>query len=156
MQTRILQSFYCSHPFATVQLSCSPTKWMDYRIRIVVRIIEEQKGEIHLTLEEYSGLLGVTKAHLLRLFKREVGMTFRRYLRKRRMAQAAELLSDCSLAIKRIAFVSGYNDVSNFYRDFKQVHGMTPQNLRVRQLILQVEESLGGTPNASRDTLRAN
>lgn len=114
---------------------------MDYRIRIVVRIIEKQKGEIHLTLKEYSGLLGVTEAHLLRLFKREVGTTFRRYLRNLRMSRAAELLSDPSMAIKRIALFSGYSDVSNFYRDFKHVHGMSPQKLRAR-LMLQYEEVL--------------
>jgi len=124
---------------------------MDYRIRIVVRIIEEQKGEIHLTVKESSGLLGVTEAHLLRLFKREVGMTFRRYLRKRRMVQAAELLSDSSLAIKGIALVSGYSDVSNFYRDFKQVHGMTPQKLRAGQFHTAVQGM--GDPKTPRGTL---
>src|SRR5271157_3326183 len=61
------------------QVSNTPT---DYRIRIAVRIIEELRGDIHLNLKECSGLLGVTEAHLLRLFKREIGMTFRGYLRK--------------------------------------------------------------------------
>ena len=60
------------------------------------------------------------------------------------MAHAAELVSDPSLAIKRIALVSGYSDVSNFYRDFKQAHGMSPRKLRVRHLRLLSEESLRG------------
>lgn len=115
---------------------------MDPRIGIVVKIIEEQEGEIHLTLKASSRLLGVTEAHLLRLFKREVRMTFRRYLRKQRMAQAAELLSDPSMAIKWIALVSGYSDVSNFYRDFKQIYAMSPRKLRERQLMLQSEALL--------------
>jgi AraC-like DNA-binding protein len=117
---------------------------VDPRVQIVVKIIGEQKGEIHLTLRASSRLLGVSEAYLLRLFKREVGTTFRRYLRKERMAQAAELVSDPSLAIKRIALVSGYSDVSNFYRDFKQAHGMSPRELRVRHLRLLSEESLRG------------
>lgn len=120
---------------------------MDSRIQVVRRIIEEQKGAIHLTLKGSSKALGVTQAHLLRLFKQEVGVTFREYLRKHRMAQAAELVTDCSLAIKRIALASGYSDVSNFNRDFKLVHGISPRKYRVRQLVLQSEEWPRGDPN---------
>jgi two-component system response regulator YesN len=129
---------------------------VDPRIEIVVKIIGEQKGEIHLTLKVSSQLLGVTEAYLLRLFKQEVGTTFLRYLRKQRMSRAAELVSDPSVAIKRIALISGYSDVSNFYRDFKQVHGMSPRKFRGEQLTLQSEELLRRYPNTPRGTLRSN
>lgn len=129
---------------------------MDPRIEIVVKIIGEQKAEIHLTLKASSRLLGVTEAYLLRLFKQEVGTTFLRYLRKQRMSRAAELVSDPSVAIKRIALISGYSDVSNFYRDFKQVHGMSPRKFRGEQLALQFEELLRRYPNTPRGTLRSN
>ena len=125
---------------------------MDPRIRIVVAMVEEQKGAFHLTLTASSRLLGVTEAHLLRLFKREIGMTFRRYLRKQRMAEAAELVGDCSLAIKSIALTSGYSDISNFYRDFKQVHGMSPRKLRMRQIMLQSEQWLRADSNTPQQT----
>lgn len=127
---------------------------MDPRIGIVLTIIEEQKGDIHLGLNASSTVLGVSEAHLSRLFKREVGVTFRQYLRKRRMTQAAELVSDSSLAIKRIALVSGYSDVSNFYRDFKQIHGVSPRKWRIGKLVLQAEELLRDDLNAPHGTLR--
>jgi len=127
---------------------------VDPRIGIVLKIIEEQKGDIHLGLNASSTVLGVSEAHLFRLFKREVGVTFRKYLRKRRMTQAAELVSDSSLAIKRIALVSGYSDVSNFYRDFKQIHGVSPRKWRIGKLVLQAEELLRDDPNAPHGTLR--
>jgi AraC-like DNA-binding protein len=73
-------------------------------------------------------------------------MTFRRFLRKQRMDQAAELLSDPAISIKRIAFLSGYSDVSNFYRDFKHVHGTSPRKLRARLFMLQYEEFLRDEP----------
>lgn len=60
------------------------------------------------------------------------------------MTQAAKLLQQHSLTIKEIAHLCGYEDVSNFYRDFKRVHGMTPQSLRLRQLevLCQSQESV--------------
>lgn len=115
---------------------------MDPRIRIILRIIEEQKGPGQLASIQAGGLLGVSEAHFLRLFHEDVKTTFRRYLRGIRMDRAAELLKDPTLSIKGIAVDSGYNDVSNFYRDFKQVHGMNPRQLRVRELILQ-SQTLG-------------
>ncbi len=122
---------------------------MDARVRVVVKIIEEKKGAIHPSLRQSCRLLGITQDHLLRLFKRDVGMTFCQYLRKRRMSQAAKLLCDLSMPIKRIAPVFGYSDVSNFYRDFKEIHGMSPRKFRACWLTLmpQPVELRTGRPN---------
>jgi AraC-like DNA-binding protein len=109
---------------------------MDPRIRILLKIVEEQKGAIRLTLRNTSGLLGVSEARLLRLFKQEIGMTFRRYLRRARMDAAAELLKTHTLSIKEIALASGYEDVSNFYRDFRDVHEMSPRQWQLEHLVL--------------------
>jgi AraC-like DNA-binding protein len=53
------------------------------------------------------------------------------------MNRAADLLKNRTLSIKGIAFDSGYTDLSNFYRDFKQVHGLSPRQARIRQLTQQ-------------------
>lgn len=108
---------------------------MDCRIRIVIRIIGEQKGKIHFTLKASSRLLGVTEAHLLRLFKREVGMTLGQYSREARMAEAAKMLRTRVLSIKEIALASGYEDVSNFYRDFKQAYRTTPRQWQLAAVL---------------------
>jgi AraC-like DNA-binding protein len=46
------------------------------------------------------------------------------------MSKAAELLKDYARPIKDIALKCGYSDVSNFYRDFKNFHAVTPKELR--------------------------
>jgi AraC-like DNA-binding protein len=109
---------------------------VDPRIRITLRIIEEQKASIQFSLTETSRMLGLSESHLFRLFHRDVGTTFRRHLRKVRMVQAVELLKNNTLPIKRISLECGYSDVSNFYHDFQNVHGMTPRDVRFRELAL--------------------
>jgi AraC-like DNA-binding protein len=128
---------------------------VDPRIGIVLKMIEEQKGALSLSLTASSRALGVTEEHLLRVFKRELGMTFRQYLRKRRMALAAELVGDSSLAIKHIATLFGYGDVSNFYRDFKEVHGVNPGEWRTANQVFQSHKLPGDDENTSFATSRS-
>ena len=52
-------------------------------------------------------------------------------MRHIRMKRAAELLKDNMRPIKAIAVDCGYDDVSNFYRDFRKVYGMTPKHARI-------------------------
>jgi len=108
---------------------------MDARIRVFKRIIREQ-GDIQRSVTTASTLLGLSASQLRRLFKQNVGTSLRRYVRETRMARAAETLVAYSLSVKEIAHDLGYKDISNFYRDFRIVHGTTPQQLRTRQLEL--------------------
>ncbi len=107
---------------------------MDPRIRVTLRIIEERNASVRLNLTETSTLLGLSEAHLLRLFHREVGKTFRKHLRDVRMIRAAELVKHTSRPIKQIALECGYDDLSNFYRDFRTVHATTPREVRLREM----------------------
>lgn len=119
---------------------CASNGWTDVdpRIRIIVQVIEEKDGSIQCDLAEMSKILGLSDAHLLRLFHREVGKSFRCFLRDVRMRRAADLLkgNGCSIkrSIKEVAHECGYGDVSNFYRDFKAVHAATPKAIRLRGL----------------------
>ena len=108
---------------------------MDPRIRVILRIIEERKGLTPLVPNDTGRLLGLSEAHFLRLFHRQVGITLRQYLRQVRMNGAAELLKNPIVSIKSIACDCGYNDISNFYRDFKQVHGINPRQARFALLL---------------------
>jgi len=107
---------------------------MDPRIQIALKIIVEGKASIQLSLAQTSTTLGLSEAHLLRLFHRQVGKTFRAHLRDARMVRAAELVKMNALSIKQIALDCGYSDVSNFYHDFKKIHGITPREVRLNDL----------------------
>jgi AraC-like DNA-binding protein len=104
---------------------------VDVRIRILLRIIDEHVGAMHMSSEQLAVLLGLSKERLLRLFNAETGKTFRRHLLEVRMRRAAEMLADYRIPIKTIASRFDYTAVSNFYRDFKIVHGTSPMHMRL-------------------------
>jgi AraC-like DNA-binding protein len=107
---------------------------VDSRIQLILKVIEERTTVTALTPGEAGRLFGLSEARVRRLFHYEVGVTFARYIRQRRLAHASVLLQDWALPIKQIANDCGYEDVSNFYRDFRQAYGVTPRNLRMREL----------------------
>lgn len=111
---------------------------MDARIQILLRIIEEQEGMLQMSPKQIGSLLGLGHARVFRLFNTEVGKTLRRHLLEVRMARAAALLKDSLLPIKMIASDCGYSVVSNFYRDFKRVHGISPLQMRLRHMVLEL------------------
>ena len=113
---------------------------MDVRIRILLRIIEERAGVLHMSSKQIGNLLGLGEAHVLRLFNAEVGRTLRSHTREVRMARAVELLKDCSIPIKTIASSCGYTVVCNFYRDFKIVYGVSPMQMRLMKMNLAMHE----------------
>jgi len=132
-----------SLPFAQAALgdgqSHGEAALMDPRIRILLRIIDENRGTLRVTSREISNLLGIGEARLLRLFNRDVGKTLRQHLLAVRMARAAQLLQNVAPPIKAVASDCGYTEVSNFYRDFKRVHGMSPMQMRLRHMDIQLQ-----------------
>jgi AraC-like DNA-binding protein len=113
---------------------------MDTRIRILLRIIDERGGMLQMNSRQIGSLLGLGEARILRLFSTEVGKTLRRHSLEVRMARAAELLKDRLLPIKTIASDCGYNEVSNFYRDFKSVYKTSPKQMRLMQMLSQMHD----------------
>jgi len=107
---------------------------MDPRVEFIVGVIAGQKKGSKMSATEAGLLLGICEGHFLRLFKREVGTTFRRYKREARITGIVDLLTDNVVAVKHVASVAGYEDVSNFHRDFKQVHGMSPRQWKMNEL----------------------
>ena len=110
--------------------------YLDMRIRLAIRIIEEQPGDLGSALKTTAELLGLSQTRFRHLFKQEIGKAWSQYLREVKMAGAAQSITRHAVPIKKIAQQCGYEDLSNFYRDFRRVHGMTPQQLRAHHLDL--------------------
>src|ERR1700756_3061651 len=114
---------------------------MDPRIRVLLKLIHEHVGSADFDLARASKMLSLSEPYILRLFHREIGKTLGRCLREARMCRAARLLRQNSQPIKTIASECGYTDISNFYRDFKSVYGVTPRELRFRTWIVLTDSS---------------
>lgn len=59
-------------------------------------------------------------------FKYSYKMTFKDYLLNLRVGYACKILSDTTLQISEIAFNCGFENISNFNRQFKKMKGITP------------------------------
>lgn len=103
---------------------------MDPRVELITQVVAQRKT---LSAREAGSLIGICEGHFLRLFKREAGITFRRYKREARINGTINLLTDSAVAVKQIALIAGYDDVSNFHRDFKQVRGISPRQWRLME-----------------------
>jgi len=73
----------------------------------------------------------ISKEHISRLFKKELGESFISYITGVRLKKAMELLlKDPDLKLQYIADVTGFNDVSYFSKVFKKQFGVSPADFR--------------------------
>jgi AraC-like DNA-binding protein/catechol 2,3-dioxygenase-like lactoylglutathione lyase family enzyme len=99
------------------------------RIAAVVRHLEARADEA-VDLASLAALVGVTRYHFLRLFRRIVGTTPYRFLLALRMRRAAVELATTTLPITSIAFDVGAGDLATFNRRFRATYGVTPGAFR--------------------------
>ncbi len=68
------------------------------------------------------------------LFRLAAGCSWSAYLTRLRIDYACQLLRETSRSVLAIAFESGYEDLSTFYRAFKRHKGLPPREWRERQI----------------------
>lgn len=86
-----------------------------------------------ITLNEVSELAHLTPEALCRYFKSHTGKTISQWLTELRIEKAGRLLMETDQAIASIAVQCGYESLSNFNRQFKQVTGRTPREMKAIQ-----------------------
>lgn len=79
-----------------------------------------------LTIEELADMACLSKDHLTRLFKKEMGMPPLHYINQKKVERAQLLLLTEDTPIKTIAYQLGYEDPSYFNRIFRKYTGQTP------------------------------
>lgn len=95
------------------------------RLKKVLYIVEnEYMNEI--SVGQIADRCGCSASHFMRWFKEMTGTSFVAYLNERRLAAAARLLKETEEKILTIAQSVGFENLSNFNRQFKQRYEMTP------------------------------
>ena len=95
----------------------------------VFRFIEANYQQ-PIALCDVSQAVGYSPAYLTNLTRRHTGQTVQRWIIERRMAAARSLLLETNEVVEQIATKVGYNHVVHFFRQFRQLHGTTPQAWR--------------------------
>jgi AraC-like DNA-binding protein/quercetin dioxygenase-like cupin family protein len=78
-------------------------------------------------LDHVAAELGMSRRRFTHLFRQAAGASWSAYLTQLRMNYACQLLRETSRSILAIAFETGYEDLSSFYRAFKREKGLPPR-----------------------------
>ena len=74
----------------------------------------------------------VSPAHFSRQFRSTFGETPHRYLQRRRVERAMELLRETDTPVTDVCFDVGFNSLGTFSRTFREIVGEPPSRYRAR------------------------
>src|SRR4030081_2114334 len=83
-----------------------------------------------LTLDEIAGVAGISRFHMVRAFAAATGFSVMRYVRARRLSEAARALADGAPDILSLALDADYGSHEAFTRAFRDHFGITPEAVR--------------------------
>ncbi len=96
-----------------------------------------------LTLEEAASVVGYSPAYFSRIFKDEMGTTFKEALNAIRIERSKQLLLSSSASISEVCSMVGFNDQSYYCKVFKRLSGVTPDRFRKRSRRIDPEKEHG-------------
>jgi AraC-like DNA-binding protein/ligand-binding sensor protein len=102
--------------------------------------ITKARKYIHANLEQplplglVASQAGLSESHFCRLFKDSVGLTLTDYVNRCRIESAKRELLKHEVRISEIAFMIGYQSLSQFNRSFARIVGLSPTLYRREQL----------------------
>src|SRR5262245_22070730 len=82
------------------------------------------------TLREVADLAGVERTYFCKVFRETIGLRFSDWNRRIRIDHAKRLLADYSLCDTAVAAAVGYEDVTTFARNFRNLEGVPPTRYR--------------------------
>lgn len=124
---RSLQTPSTHSPDPQQQAAAAETIFPDCpRLTAVFDFIEAHYQQ-SINLTDVAQSVGYSPAYLTNLSQSHTGRTVKAWIIERRMAQARQLLTSTAESIKNIAESIGYADAGYFTRQFRKLHGVTPQ-----------------------------
>lgn len=98
--------------------------------------------ELPFTIEEMSEKVCISPFHLIRQFKKEMGLTPHQFQLQCRIRKAQKLLLERK-TVTEVAFEMGFCDQSHFDKSFKKLVGMSPAAYQSIACLAESGEKLG-------------
>lgn len=152
---------YISKPFHVNYLQMRVRKLLDYRNRMnhlikdrninnqfvdvdleqgdkeflnaLVKAVEDNLAEPDLDASKLEDILCISKMQLYRKLKTLAGMTPSEFIKRIRLKHAAVLLQNSKLNVSEIFYLTGFNNKSYFFREFKKIYHLAPNEYRQKQ-----------------------
>jgi AraC family transcriptional regulator len=99
----------------------------------------ESHSREQITLEDIARACKVSPFHLTRAFAATMGSSLMRYVRGRRLSEAALHLAQGADGILRVAHDAGYGSHEAFTRAFRDQFGLTPEQIRNQGHLTNIE-----------------
>lgn len=96
----------------------------DKRVRAVIDYMADHL-DANISLDELASLTGLSRFHLLRVFRHATGLPPHTYFNHMRLRRAKRMLFD-GFGIADVAAATGYADQSHLNRHFKTMWGVSP------------------------------
>ncbi len=88
------------------------------------------KNTSTITLEEASDYCLLSYSYFSRTFKSIFGVSFSKYVIKKRIKNSLKLMQEASMSLNDIALECGFSNLSHFIKCFNNEMGMTPKQFR--------------------------
>ncbi|MBX2926907.1 MAG: helix-turn-helix domain-containing protein [Saprospiraceae bacterium] len=99
------------------------------RMRTIYAFVDAHYNR-HITLDEVAGEINMTVPAFCRYFKKLTNKTFTHFVNEFRIAHAGRMLADEHLSIAAVSYESGFNNLSHFNKQFRQITGASPRDYR--------------------------
>lgn len=99
------------------------------------RLLVHVERGFHLgpRIEEMAALVGRSRSHVLKLFRRHLGVSAKQHVIARQLREARELLLSTTLPIAEVGKAVGLADPYHFSKLFRRHVGLSPREFRVSQ-----------------------
>ena len=105
------------------------------RIQTIYKFLMEHYRE-EIDLERIASLVNLAPGSLCRFFKKQLGKTIFEYLNFIKVDFACKLLMNNELSVADVAYDSGFNNLSHFNKQFRQITGVSPLKYRQRMVTM--------------------
>jgi len=103
-----------------------------FESRTLDRLIEYIDAHLKIapSLADTGLLVGLSPSHFAKKFRHSTGLSLHRFINRRRIRAALQLLKDQSHSISAVALDLGFSSQSHLTREFSRLTGMTPAKYR--------------------------
>lgn len=121
-------------------LAFKETFWLNEKepMQKVLQFIS-QNFHKSIRIQDMLKITNMSNTSFYAAFKQTYRMPFKDYLLNIRVGYACKLLTDASQNISGIAYNSGFENISNFNRQFKKIKGITPSQFQEQIKKIEVE-----------------
>nr|WP_294869934.1 AraC family transcriptional regulator [uncultured Pedobacter sp.] len=81
-----------------------------------------------ISLQDVASIIPMSTAAFCRFFKLKTNRTLVEFIKEIRVGHAAKLLIEGNHNVTETCYISGYNNISNFNKHFKEVKGLSPRD----------------------------